>query len=494
MSAANRSGFAHLPFFFSVPFNPAPVMLLRRLLRYLGFTAAVAVSAAEPPPNIVFIISDDHAWNDYGFMGHKQIETPHLDKFAARSALFARGYVPTALCRPALATFATGLYAHQHKISGNDPTWLPEMTGPAAKAAKAAKQAGEPAAYKALREKLIAQLDRVPKVAQLLGSAGYLSHQSGKWWEGGYARGGFTHGMTRGFPLPGGRHGDDGLKIGREGMAPIFDFIDHATAEKKPFFVWYAPFMPHTPHTPPDRLFQKYKAKGIASDHVARYYAMVEWFDETCGQLLDRLEAKGLTRNTLVVYVADNGWIQQPNGPGFAPRSKQTANEGGIRQPILFSWPGTIRPGNRGEQLCSSIDILPTALAAAGVAAPANLPGLNLLPLLKDGRPTPRDTVFGETFAHDVADIDRPAESLVHRWVIEGKWKLLLTYDGIVSPRYASANPRDEKRPQLFDLLADPTEDRNLAAQNPEVVARLAAKVAGWWPATGRQAQTVWAP
>ena len=78
--------------------------------------------------------------------------------------------------------------------------------------------------------------------------------------------------------------------------------------------------------------------------------------------------------------------------------------------------------------------------------------------------------------------------------MIEGKWKLLLTYDGIVSPRYASANPRDEKRPQLFDLLADPTEDRNLAAQNPEVVARLAAKVAGWWPATGRQAQTVWAP
>jgi hypothetical protein len=76
--------------------------------------------------------------------------------------------------------------------------------------------------------------------------------------------------MTRGFPQPGGRHGDDGLKIGREGMAPVFDFIDHATAEKKPFFLWYAPFMPHTPHTPPDRLFQKYKAKGIESDFVAR--------------------------------------------------------------------------------------------------------------------------------------------------------------------------------------------------------------------------------
>ncbi len=472
--------------------------MLRRFLLFVA-TCSLVLAADSAPPNIVFIISDDHAWTDYGFMRHPQIETPHLDKLAARSAVFPRGYVPTALCRPALATFATGLYAHQHKISGNDPTLLPEMSrgaGKAArkdgKAAKGAKQAGEPAEYQRLREKLIAHVDRQPTLAKLLGGQGYLSHQSGKWWEGGYARGGFTHGMTRGFPQPGGRHGDDGLKIGREGMQPIFDFIDHAVAEKKPFFVWYAPFLPHTPHTPPDRLFAKYKAKGIASDFVARYYAMVEWFDETCGQLLDRLEAKGLTRDTLVVYIADNGWIQSPNSQGYAPRSKQTANEGGIRQPTMFSWPGVIRPGSRGEQLCSSIDIVPTALAAAGVTAPANLPGLNLLPVLKSGAPTPRDTVFGETFAHDVADIDRPEASLVYRWIIEGRWKLLLTYDGVVSERYASSNPRDEKRPQLFDLLADPHENTNLAAQHPDVVARLAGRIEQWWPATGRQVLTAW--
>ena len=142
--------------------------------------------------------------------------------------------------------------------------------------------------WEALREKLIAQFYGQPSIAKLLGEQGYLSHQSGKWWEGSYQRGGFTHGMTRGFPNPGGRHGDDGLKIGREGLTPIFDFIDHATTEKKPFFVWYAPFLPHTPHTPPEHLFKKYKAKGIASDHIARYYAMVEWFDETCGQLFAR--------------------------------------------------------------------------------------------------------------------------------------------------------------------------------------------------------------
>jgi len=442
------------------------------LLVHAGVFAADA-----PRPNIVFIISDDHAWTDYGFMGHKQIETPNLDRLAARSALFSRAYVPTALCRPALASLATGLYAHQHKISGNDPALI---TG-----------GSESSDYAALREKLISNIDRQPTIARLLSEQGYLSHQSGKWWEGGFQRGGFTHGMTRGFPKPGGRHGDDGLKIGREGMAPVFEFIDHTVAEKKPFFLWYAPFLPHTPHTPPDRLFQKYKAKRIESDFVARYYAMVEWFDETCGQLLDRIEAKGLTRNTLVVYVGDNGWIQQPDAPGYAPRSKQSANEGGVRQPTMFCWPGVIQPGNRGKQLCSSVDIVPTALAAAGAVIPKNLSGYNLLPILKSGQPTPRQNVFGETFAHDVANIERPEDSLLYRWVIEGKWKLLLTYDGKLG-RYASSHPRTEKRPQLFDLLADPHENNNLAVKHPEVVARLAAKLQEWWPVTERQVIPKW--
>lgn len=447
---------------------------------------AAAFAAGAKPPNIVLIISDDHAWTDYGFMGHPFIETPRLDRLAAQSAVFTRGYVPTALCRPALATLATGLYAHQHRISGNDPALLPSITGPRGKAKR-----GEPAEYAALREKLISQLDRRPTIAGLLGRQGYLSHQSGKWWEGSYRRGGFTHGMTRGFPEPGGRHGDDGLKIGREGMAPVFEFIDHSIAESKPFFVWYAPFMPHAPHTPPENLFQKYKAKGVESDFVARYYAMVEWFDGTCGQLLDHLEEKGVAQNTLIVYLADNGWIQQPDGPGFAPRSKQSANEGGVRQPIMFCWPGVIQPGRRGGELCSSIDIMPTLLAAAGAASPEDLPGYNLLPILKSGRPTPRQVVFGETFAHDVADIERPEESLLYRWVVEGKWKLLLTYDGKVG-RHAQQHPRTEKRPQLFDLVADPHEDRNLAAEHPQVVAQLAAKLQEWWPVTERQVLTAW--
>jgi len=460
--------------------NPRLIPFLVLLVFSLG------VLRADTPPNIVYIISDDHAWSDYGFMGHPQIETPNIDRLAARSATFTRGYVPTALCRPALASLANGLYAHQHRISGNDPALLPGMTN------TGGQNLNDPTEYQTLRAKLIAQIDRQPTIAQLLGQKGYLSHQSGKWWEGGYARGGFTHGMTRGFPLPGGRHGDDGLEIGRQGMAPITDFIDQAAAAKKPFFVWYAPFLPHTPHNPPDRLFAKYKAKGIKSDFVARYYAMVEWFDETCGQLIQHLDSKGLTEKTLIVYVGDNGWIQREDAGGYAPRSKQTANEGGVRQPILLSWPGVIRPGKRGEQLASTVDLFPTALAAAGVELPANLPGYNLLPVLKSGQPTPRRIVFGETFAHDVADIEMPEASLVYRWVIDGRWKLLLTYDGAVSKRYASSNPRDELRPQLFDLIADPHENQNLASLHPDRVAHLADQLHQWWPTHRRKVQTAW--
>lgn len=461
----------------------------------LTFLAAIALTAtAADQPNIVFLISDDHAWTDYGFMGHKQIETPNLDKLAARSALFSRGYVPTALCRPALATFTTGLYAHQSKVTGNDPAPIAPTASPETSKAKGkgkAKSKVDTPAYAALREKLISCYYEQPSIIKLLGDKGYLSHQSGKWWEGVPKRAGFTEAMTRGFPNPGGRHGDDGLKIGREGMDPVFNFIDNATAQKKPFFIWYAPMMPHTPHTPPDHLFKKYKAKGIESDHVARYYAMVEWFDQTCGQLMDKIEAKGLTENTLFVYVADNGWIQDPNSPAYAPRSKQSANEGGTRQPLMFSWKGTIQPGDRKEQLGSSIDIVPTALAAANVEIPSNLPGLNLLSVLKSGAPTPRKEVFGETFAHDVANIDEPQESLVFRWIIEGPWKLLLTYDG-KRDDYAKSSPLTEIRPQLFNLLDDPHEDQNLAKANPELVTRLANRLQDWWPVTKRQVLTQW--
>jgi uncharacterized sulfatase len=438
-----------------------------------------SAACAADKPNIVFIISDDHSFTDYGFMGHDVIETPNLDKLASQSVLFRRGYVPTALCRPALMTFATGTYAHQNLITGNDPS------------INATNKAYAEAKGKTAKALLIDNIDRFETLPQALAKQGYLSHQSGKWWEGNYTRGGFTHGMTRGYPDKGGRHGDDGLLIGRrpadapratEGsdipasMKPIDDFMSMAIEEDKPFFLWYAPFLPHTPHNPPDRLFDKYKAEGRPMT-VARYFAMVEWFDETIGELMQSLEDKGVAENTLVVYVTDNGWIQNPKGNGYAPRSKRSPNEMGTRTPIMYRWPGVIEPADRPE-LATSIDIYPTILAAAGADIPDDRPGLNLLPALRTGKDIARDTIFGESFAHDIEDIYNPEASLLYRWVIRDNLKLLLTYDGETG---RMKYPPTSFAPQLYDLSKDPFEKNNLADKHPDKVKELTALLNRWY-------------
>lgn len=450
-----------------------PCKKLFNLCLAVSITFGLLPANAADKPNIVLLLSDDQAWNDYSFLGHPDVKTPHIDKLASESVIFPRGYVPTALCRPSLMTLATGHYAHRHGVTGNDPS------------PKYAERDSE--LYNQRRAQLISYIDQFDTLPELLGEQGYLSHQSGKWWEGNYKRGGFTHGMTRGFPQPGGRHGDDGLKIGREGLKEIFDFVDMATEEDKPFYLWYAAFLPHTPHNPPDRLLNKYKDRFPIT--IAKYYAMIEWWDETCGDLVGYLDKKGIRDNTLIIYVGDNGWIQHPDRNGYDMRSKQTPYEGGIRQPTLYSWPERLKPAHRMD-LVSSIDIFPTVLAAAGARQPAiSVPGLNLLPAMEQQSAIPRDAIFGESFAHDIADIENPEASLLFRWCIQGDWKLLLTYDGEVN-RYTSTHPRDEKRPQLFDLRTDPHETANLAAANPRVVARMAKMIEDWYPVKERKVLT----
>ena len=448
---------------------------MKKLISLLYIFGSTLWVSAQKTPNILYILSDDQAWTDYGFMGHPQIKTPHLDKLANESVLFERGYVPTALCRPSLVTLISGQYAHKHGVTGNDPS--PKRYQPKK-------------VYDQARAQLISYLDSADTLPDLLGEKGYLSHQSGKWWEGNFKHGGFTHGMTRGFPQLGGRHGDDGLKIGREGLQPIEEFVDYSMKEKKPFFLWYGVFLPHTPHNPPERLLKPYKDLGLPLP-IAKYYANCTWFDETCGQLIDILEKRNLRDDTLIVYVSDNGWINRIDKSAYAPRSKQTPFEGGIRTPIMFSWPnGNLKNGKR-KDVVSSIDLFPTVLAATGAHTPKDLPGLNLLENLKNEKVIKRKGIFGESFAHDIADIENPEDSLLFRWTIEGKWKLLLTYDGEVN-RYKTTHPREEKRPQLFNLLKDPNEENNLAEQNPGVVAKLVANIDNWWPVKERKVVKKW--
>ena len=411
-------------------------------------SALGADDAAARPPNVVLIIGDDQAWGDFGFMGHPVIQTPELDKLASQSLVFTRGYVPSSLCRPSLASIVTGLYPHQHRITSNDPAKeLPREE------------------FLRQRQRQIDNIDQVPTLPRMLGRQGYLSFQTGKWWEGNYRRGGFTHGMTHGDPKRGGRHGDEGLKIGRQGMTPVFDFID--AAGDRPFFIWYAPFLPHTPHNPPERLLKKYRDK-TDSPFIAKYWAMCEWFDETCGQLLDFLDQRKLADNTLVLFVTDNGWIQRPGSRGYAKNSKQSPYDGGVRTPIMLRWPGKIKPRRDDTTPVLSIDLAPTILAACGLEPTADMQGLDLL---AGGALAGRKAIFGEIFRHNAVDIDDPASSLRYRWCIEGRWKLIV-------PNAANEPDAEE---ELYDLEADPHETENLAASNADRVKHLRSLIDGWW-------------
>ena len=429
----------------------------------LLFLIASAVGA-EQAPNIVFILSDDQAWTDYGFMGHKDIKTPHLDKLAERSIVFEQGYVASPLCRPSLASMVTGLYPFQHGITGND------VDGRNKRAE--------------LDIPVRAAFHKHPSFIKLLSSNGYLAHQSGKWWEGSFEDGGFTHGMTHGDPKRRGRHGDVGLKIGRESMTPVTEFIDMAVEKEKPFLLWYAPFMPHTPHNPPQRLLQKYSKQGRADD-VAKYYAMCEWFDETCGTLLDYLDEKELLDNTMVIYICDNGWAasstnaDDPNQKlwkSYAQRSKASPYENGTRTPIMISWPGHMSAG-RNANIAQSIDLFPTIAAAAGLKSPTGLPGINLL---DDEALASRQVVFGVCSAVHNMTVGDPDDTLKYLWCIEGDWKLLLRYQGKDTTQYRNLHIWDTAPFHLYNLKKDPHEKNDLATSHPELIDRLKKKIEAW--------------
>lgn len=408
------------------------------------------------PPNVVLILSDDQSWNDYSFMGHSVIETPRLDKFAKESLTYTRGYVTSPLCRPSLASIFTGMATPYHGITGNDLSSDPEDEKINSQRSRVSEK------YAPRHEHLYKEFRKNPNLARLLADQGYLTLQTGKFWEGDPKLSGFTHAMTHGDPKRGGRHGDLGLKISREGIEPIKSFLDQSKAEKKPFFIWHAPFLPHTPHNPPKELYDKY-LKLEPNKYIARYYAMVEWFDQTCGELFDELDSRGLAENTIILYVTDNGWIQSPDSGRYAPLSKQDPHDGGVRTPIMVKWQGTIEPKMDKETLVSSIDLAPTILKACGVEVPKTMHGLDLRDqeALKK-----RNIVFGYDGDHDMSNWQKTTTNLQTRYVVQGDWKLL---DHV------------GKADELYNITADPWEKKNLIEEKPAKVVALTKALDAWW-------------
>lgn len=425
----------------------------------MALAADSSAAVGQDRPNILLILSDDQAWTDYGFMGHPHIETPCLDDLAATSLTYTRGYVSAPLCRPSLASILTGLPVHVHGTTGNDPaTGDPSIRNMTSR--KYARHAD-------LHERLYTRLRALPNFVRSLQQAGYATMQTGKWWESSPETFGFDHGMTHGDPSRGARHGDEGLKISRKGIEPIREFLDGLKVgdSTKPFFIWHAPFLPHSPHTPPSDLLEKYE-RIAPTKPVANYWATCEWFDRTCAELLSELENRGLHESTVVIYICDNGFIQSSaKSNTYGPRSKQTPYEGGVRTPVMIRWPGQIRARIDTGTLVSAIDLAPTILNIARVEESTHLPGIDLRDTAALQK---RNTIYGSDHPHDISNVDEPAEDAEARYVVEGPWKLIVT-----------SKPSPEV--ELFHLGADPYELSNLANRRSALVARLKNKLNRWW-------------
>jgi arylsulfatase A len=449
------------------------------LMAVLSLPTQARDQTDDSRPNVVLILADDQSYRDFGFLGNELVHTPNIDRLAAKSARYPNGYVPMSVCRPSLATLMTGQYPHQHGIHFNHPP--PGLRAMRAMTSERYRQTRAAADY---------LIENVPTLPRILAKHGYACLQTGKHWEGSYRTAGFTHGMTLGLPanrigpVTGTReqdngewvahgNGDAGLVIGRRTMQPVFDFVNEH-AGQQPFLVWYAPFLPHTPFDAPPRFRDLYRNRNVPP-HLLPYYAEIARFDETVGQLLDHLEQKGVLSNTLIVFLSDNGFrphvTERETHDG---RSKLSQFEDGLRTPILLSWEGRIKP-TAHPQLVHSIDLVPTILAATGLAGEATgrMRGVSLLPSAFGSRSLADRAVFGAIYPNDAEELGAPSRHVRGRWVRDGDFKLII--------------PGPAKHPvplSLFNLKTDPGETTSLA-NHPEFAAtlrRLHQSLDAWWP------------
>ncbi len=452
--------------------------------------------AAQSRPNIVMIISDDQTFSDFGFMGNSRVRTPNLDELASKSARFTHGYVPSSVCRPSLVTMLTGLYPHQHGVHFNHP---PPGFSALSKSREIDKQE-----FDRLRERGAALIRRTPTLPRLLARHGYRSLQTGKYWEGHWRNAGFTDGMTIAEPsggkygdlrLSGGDivahgNGDHGLAIGRETMQPIEDFLDDVNRD--PFFLWYAPFLPHTPHDSPAKYREPFESRPDVAPHEVPYFAAIAQFDDTVGTLVDSIERRGLAAQTLFVFVVDNGW--QPDVKRYVAardewdhtrNSKRAPFDAGLRTPILLRWDGHTKPATHASPV-SSVDLVPTILAAAAIegnsewTAAVRLPGVNLWPAaIGDRQLDPNRAVFGEIYPGDASELGGAERDVAYRWVRKGRHKLIVPHN---RPGQRPWN-NYLRKPALYDVVSDPDERHDMIgdAKLSAAVTELRTQLDRWW-------------
>lgn len=438
---------------------------------FLAVSLAVAAPAqSRRPPNIVLVLIDDYGWRDLGCYGSTFYETPHLDRFARESVRFTNGYAACPVCSPTRASVLTG----QYPVRSGVTDWI------------AGRKQWPTARALCPRTRTELPLDHVT-LAEALKPAGYVSASIGKWHLGGegfspveqgFDRniGGTSSGSPRSWWPP---YNIAGLTTPppheHEYLADYLTRRAEAFIEEnkdRPFFLYLPHYSVHIPLGAPESLVEKYrrKAGSGAAQGDPVYGAMVEAMDLAFGRLMAKLDALGLAENTLVYFLADNGGLRyEGSSKKFVTNNaplragKGHLYEGGIRVPFMIRWKGRAAPAVSDAPVCST-DLFPTALAAAGLGIPANLDGVNLLPLLTGGRKPRREALYWH-YPHYSNQGGAPGGA-----IRSGNWKLIEFYE--------------DHRLELYNLDSDPGEQTNLSRREAKRAAALRTRLDRWRRAT----------
>lgn len=414
-----------------------------------GIGAAPEAARAEERPNLLVIITDDQGYGDLSIHGNPVVKTPHLDQLA-RDGVRLDDFHVSPVCSPTRASLLTGRYSLRtgvrHVSSGMETMRADEVT-----------------------------------LAELFRQAGYHTALFGKWHNGEnypYTPRGQGFEMSLGYNLGHwNNYFDTRLKRNNEWVRPkgyIVDVltqaaIDEITAHRdQPFFCYLSLTTPHSPFQVPDAEFAAYKAQGL-DDRLACIYGMCANLDTNIGRVLRALDDLKLREKTIVVFLTDNG----PNGERYNAGmrgAKGTLYQGGTRVPCFVRWPGVLPAGRVVNELAAHIDLLPTLTELCGVPVEGTKPldGRSLVPLLKGS-----ETAW-------------PERPLVIQWMDRAP------------PRAPVAAVRTERHRlvgqpgkwQLYDLVTDPGEMKDLAATEVETVEELARAYDGWWKDVSREIPT----
>lgn len=426
--------------------------LMKRLVPCCLFLACASALAAKHP-NVLVIYSDDHGWADLGAQGvNADIRTPHLDQLAHDGVRCVRGYVSAPQCVPSRAGVITGRHQQRFGVEDNTKGPLPLEEVTLAERLKAAGyvtgQVGKwhldlPPDFKGQKKRILTE---------------HMPHGQGfdEYWRGEMKRYFASHDL-KGQPFADAPHAvdDNRFRISVQTEAAL-SFLDRRVHKpEQPWLLYLAYYTPHVPLESPEPWFSKTPAHLPKERRQA--LAMIAAMDEGIGQVRTRIQELGQEKDTLIFFIGDNGapvkaghWDGSLNKPLVGEKGMLT--DGGVRVPFLVAWPGTLPAGVVYEHPVMNLDVTATAVAAAALPQDEKLDGVNLLPYLQGKEKVP------------------PHQHLFWRWrsqsaILEMPWKLI------------RLGPEEQF---LFDVTNPEGETKNVAAQHPELVARLGRELEHW--------------